>query len=115
VQLIYDEPHEEYPRVIFITRGGIVTGEDRLKIIKDSGIKRATEKTQMFDAKKEIQTFEEERNEFRGDQGSSSKTRLEVREYGIPLAFDQSATPKEGKEVSKLIEFLYTCIKLIQD
>jgi hypothetical protein len=33
----------------------------------------------------------------------------------MPLAFDQSALPKEGKEVSKLMEFLYTCIKLIQD
>jgi hypothetical protein len=31
------------------------------------------------------------------------------------LAFDHSASPKEGKEVSKLMEFLYTCIKLIQD
>jgi hypothetical protein len=38
-----------------------------------------------------------------------------VREYGIPLAFDQSSLPKEGKEVSKIMEFLYTCIKLIQD
>jgi hypothetical protein len=36
-----------------------------------------------------------------------------IREYGMPHAFDQSASPKEGKEVSKLIEFLYTCIKLI--
>jgi hypothetical protein len=33
----------------------------------------------------------------------------------MPLEFDQSASPKEGKEVSKLMEFLYTCIKLIQD
>jgi hypothetical protein len=33
----------------------------------------------------------------------------------MPLAFDQYSLPKEGKEVSKLIEFLYTCIKLIQD
>ena len=33
----------------------------------------------------------------------------------MPHAFDQSASPKEGKEVSNLIEFLYTCIKLIQD
>jgi hypothetical protein len=64
------------------------------KIIEDSGIRKATEKTQMFDAKKERQTFEEERNEFRGDQGSSSKTRPEVREYGMPLAFDQSTSPK---------------------
>jgi hypothetical protein len=33
----------------------------------------------------------------------------------MPEAFDQSTFPKGGKEVSKLIEFLYTCIKLIQD
>jgi hypothetical protein len=33
----------------------------------------------------------------------------------MPHAFDQSASPKEGKEVSKLIECLYTYIKLIQD
>jgi hypothetical protein len=33
----------------------------------------------------------------------------------MPHAFNQSSSPKEGKEVSKLIEFLYTCIKLIQD
>jgi hypothetical protein len=33
----------------------------------------------------------------------------------MPQAFDQSASPKEGKEVSKLIEFLYACLKLIQD
>jgi hypothetical protein len=38
-----------------------------------------------------------------------------VREYGMPLEFDQSALPKEEKEVSKLMELLYTCIKLIQD
>ena len=53
--------------------------------------------------------------EFRGSEGSASKTRPEVREYEIPLAFDQSTSPKEGKQVSKLMEFLYTCIKLIQD
>jgi hypothetical protein len=67
----------------------------------------------MFDVKKERKIFEEERKEFIGDQGSSSKTRLEVREYGIPQAFDRSTSPREGKEVSKLMEFLYTCIKLI--
>ena len=33
----------------------------------------------------------------------------------MPQAFDQSASLKEGKEVSKLIEFLYTCLKLIWD
>jgi DNA/RNA endonuclease YhcR with UshA esterase domain len=33
----------------------------------------------------------------------------------MPQVFDQSASSKEGKEVSKLIEFLYTCIKLIRD
>jgi hypothetical protein len=38
-----------------------------------------------------------------------------VREYGIPLAFNQSASPKEGKEIRNIVEFLYTCMKLIQD
>jgi hypothetical protein len=33
----------------------------------------------------------------------------------MPREFDQSALRKGGKEVSKLIEFLYTCINLIQD
>jgi hypothetical protein len=33
----------------------------------------------------------------------------------MPQAFDQSASPREGKEVRKLMEFLHTCIKLIQD
>jgi hypothetical protein len=31
------------------------------------------------------------------------------------LAFDQSASPIEGKEVSMLMEFLCTCINLIKD
>jgi hypothetical protein len=85
------------------------------KTIEDSRIRKDAEKAQTFDAKKERQIFEEARKEFKGDQGSSSKTRPEVREYGMSLAFDQYASPKEGKEVSKLMEFLYTCIKLIQD
>jgi hypothetical protein len=33
----------------------------------------------------------------------------------MPQAFDQSALPREGKEVRKIMEFLYTCVKLIQD
>jgi hypothetical protein len=33
----------------------------------------------------------------------------------MPQAFDQFVLPREGKEVNKLMEFLYTCIKLIQD
>jgi hypothetical protein len=77
VQLIYVEPHGEDPRFVVITRGGVVTGEDRLiqgKTTKDSGTRKATEKIQTFDAKKEIQIFEEARKEFKGDQGSSSKT-----------------------------------------
>jgi urease gamma subunit len=31
----------------------------------------------------------------------------------MPLAFDESA--RQGKEVSKLMDFLYTCINLIKD
>jgi hypothetical protein len=33
----------------------------------------------------------------------------------MPQAFDQSSSPQEGKEVTKLMEFLHTCVKLIQD
>jgi hypothetical protein len=84
-------------------------------ILKDSGVRKEIEKTQTFDAKKESQLFEEARKEFKGDQGSSSNTWPEVREYGMPLAFDQFALTKQGQEVRKLMEFLYTCIKLIQD
>jgi hypothetical protein len=118
VQLKYAELHKEDPRVIVITRGGIVTGEDRVtqgKTTEESGVRKDAEKTRIFDAKKEKQIFEEARKEFGRDQGSSSKTRPKVREYGMPLAFDQSALPREGEKVSKLMEFLYTCIKLIQD
>jgi hypothetical protein len=75
--LIKEEPHRADPRVIVITRGGIVIGEDRMtqgKTAEESGVRKAAEKTQTFDAKKEKQMFEEARREFRGDQGSSSKT-----------------------------------------
>jgi hypothetical protein len=118
IQLIKAEPLGEDPRVVVITRGGIVTGEDKVtqgKTTEESRVRKDTKKTQTFDAKKEKQVFEEERKEFGRDQASSSKVRREVREYGMPLAFDQSTLPKEGKEVRKLMGFLYTCIKLIQD
>jgi hypothetical protein len=118
VKLIYDEPRGADPKFVVITRGGTSIREDRMtqgKIAEDSGIKKVVEKTQNFDVKKERQIFEEERKEFKEDQGSSSKKRPEIREYGMPRAFDQSASPKEGKEVSKLMEFLCTCVKLIQD
>jgi hypothetical protein len=41
---------------------------------EELGVRKATEKKQVFDAKKERQFFEEARKEFRRDQGSSSKT-----------------------------------------
>jgi hypothetical protein len=117
VQLISAEPHREDPRVI-ITRGGTIIGEDRVtlgKDIEESRVRRVAEKTQVFDPRKEKKMFEEARREFGRDQGSSSKTQLEVRECGMPLAFDQSVAPREGKEVSKLVSFLYTFIYLIKD
>jgi hypothetical protein len=79
--LIKYEPRREDPRFIFITGGGVATGEDKLtqgKTAEDSGIRKDTEKTQTFDAKKERQIFEEARKDFKGDQGYSSKTRPEV-------------------------------------
>ena len=33
----------------------------------------------------------------------------------MPQVFDPSASPTKGKEVSKLMEFLHTYVKLIQD
>jgi hypothetical protein len=84
-------------------------------ITEEPGVIRAMEKTQEFDPKKEKKTFEEARKYFGRDQASSSKAQLEVRECGMPLAFDQSASPGEGKEVSRLMEFLYNCINLIKD
>jgi hypothetical protein len=51
----------------------------------------------VIDPRKEKKMFEEEKREFGRDQDSSSKTQLEVRECGIPLAFDQSAATGEGK------------------
>jgi hypothetical protein len=118
VHLIIVEPHGVDPRVFFITRGGASTGEDKVtlgKTIEQSGARKATEKTQEFDPNKEKQTFEEERKEFRRYQASSSKALPEVRECGMLLDFDQSASPREGKEVSKIMEFVCTCINLIKD
>jgi hypothetical protein len=82
VQLIYVEPCREYPKFFVITRGGAATGEDRMtqgKITEDSGIRMATKKTQTFNEKKERQIFEEERQEFKEDQGSSSKIHPEIK------------------------------------
>jgi hypothetical protein len=73
------------------------------------------EKTQEFDPKREKKTFEEARKDFGRDWASSSKAQPEVRECGMPLAFDQSSSPGEGKEVSILMELLCTCINLIKD
>jgi hypothetical protein len=100
VQLITVEPRGVDPRVIVITRGGAATGEDKVtpgKITEQSGVRKGVEKTQDFDPKRENQTFEEARKEYRRDQDSSSKAQPEVRECGIPLAFDQSTSPGEGK------------------
>jgi hypothetical protein len=106
------------PRVAVITRGGTSTGEDRVtpgKATEESRVRRAIEKTQEFDPRKEKQTFEEVRKEFKRDHASSSKTQPEVRECGMPPAFDQSASPREGKEVRNIMEFLCTYINLIKD
>jgi hypothetical protein len=104
VQLISAEPRGKDPRVVVITRGGTVTGEDRVtpgKTTEESRVRRVVEKTQVFDPRKEKQTFEEARREFGRDQASSSKTQPEVRECGMPLAFDQSTVTwrwKRGKQ-----------------
>jgi hypothetical protein len=67
------------------------------KTIEESRVKRVVEKTQEFDPRKEKHKFEEARKEFGGDQASSSNAQPEVRECGMPLGFDQSASHGEGK------------------
>jgi hypothetical protein len=94
VQLMYVEPRGTDPRFDVITRGRIATREDRTtqrKIAEESGIRKVEEKTWAFDAKKERQIFEEARQEFKRNQGSSSRMKPEVKEYGMPQEFDQSA------------------------
>ena len=49
------EPHSEDPIFIVITRGGVVTREDRVtpgKTTDGSGIRRAAEKVPLFDPRK---------------------------------------------------------------
>jgi hypothetical protein len=118
VQLIIAEPRRADPRFIVITRGGTATREDMVtpgKTTKQSGVRKVAKKSQEFDPEREKQTFEEEKKEFRRGQDSLSKEQPKVRECGMPLAFDQSASPGEGKEVSRLMEFLCTFINLIKD
>jgi hypothetical protein len=115
VQLISVEPHGVDPRVNVIIRGGVATREYRVtpaKTTEESRVRRVVEE---FNPRKEKQTFVEARREFGGDQFSSSKALPEVRECGMLLAFDQFASLGEGKEVSKLVSFLYTFIDLIKD
>jgi hypothetical protein len=55
IKLIKAEPCREDPRVVVITRGGIVTREDRViqgKTPKESTVRKDAEKPQNFDAKK---------------------------------------------------------------
>jgi hypothetical protein len=114
--LIYDEPRGADPRVTVITRGGTATGENREtqgRTENDHGVRKAIEKTPTFDAKKERHIFEEERKEFKGDQEYSSKRQPKIKEYGMPQAFDLSASPTEGKEVSKLLACLQAGVLVI--
>jgi hypothetical protein len=83
------------------------------KTAEGLGIRKATEKAQLFGTRRERHNFEESRKEFGEGENPSSKAQPEVRECGMPLAFDQSA--KKGKEVRKLMELLCTCIYLIKD
>jgi hypothetical protein len=84
--LIYDEHHGANHRFIVISRRGATIGVDKTtqgKIIENSGIRKVAEKTRNFDVRKERKISEEERQEFKADQVSSSKTRPEIREYGM--------------------------------
>lgn len=118
IQKISAEVREEDPRVAVVTRGGATTGEDRITPGKNPDIpflRRAPEKAPMFDPRQEKQTFEEARREFEVGQPSSSESSREVKECDMPPAFDRSVPARQGKEVSKLIDFLHSCMGLITD
>jgi hypothetical protein len=117
VQLISAEPHGEDPRVIFITRGGAIIGEYRVTLgntTEGSWIRRAAKKEKLFDQRRERHTFEEARKKFVEEQAYASKAQAYIRECEMPPKFDQSSLASQGKEVSKLMDFLYTCINLIK-
>jgi hypothetical protein len=82
------------------------------KTTDGSGIRRAVEKAQLLDPRREKHTFEEARREFAGEHASSSREQPEVKECEMPPSFDHY---RQGKEVSKLMDLLYTCINLIKD
>jgi hypothetical protein len=73
-----------------------------------SRIGRDSEKTPLFDPRKEKHTFEEAKREFVGEHDSSSRAKPKVRECEMPPTFYQYALSRQGKEVSKLMDFLYT-------
>jgi hypothetical protein len=83
--------------------------------IDGSWIGRASKKAPFFDPRKEKHTFEETRREFVAEHASSSRSQTKVKECEMPPAFDHSVPLRQGKEVSKLMDFLYTCINLIKD
>jgi hypothetical protein len=85
------------------------------KAIDGSGIRRASEKAPLFDPRKEKHTFEEARREFVGENASLSRAQPKVKECEMPPTFDQSVPLRQGKEVSKLVDFFYTCINFIRD
>jgi hypothetical protein len=73
--LISAKPRGEDPKFAIITRGVLVTREDRVtprKTAKGSWIRRAAEKVQFFDPRKDSHTFEV-RKSFVGEHVSSSK------------------------------------------
>jgi hypothetical protein len=85
------------------------------KTAEGSGIKRAAKKAQLSDLRRERHTFEEAMKEFVGEQACSSRAQPEIKECEMPPTFDRFLLAKQGKEVSKLMDFLYTCINLIKD
>jgi hypothetical protein len=90
VQLIPAKPRGEDPRVVVITRGGVVIGEDRVTLGKTTeglGIRRFAERAQLFDPRRERHTFEEARKEFGGKQASSSKAQPGAGDIDHPISF----------------------------
>jgi hypothetical protein len=99
----------EDPIFDVITRGDTVIGEDRVtpgKTTEESGVRRVTEKTQLFDPRKEKQIFEEARREFGREHAYSSKAQPEVKECGIPPGIRSVYLTRRWKRGKKPCQFL---------
>jgi hypothetical protein len=103
-----------------VTRGGVKTGADAHDQKKESQcwIQKNTQPQQQFDAKKEKETFKEEKKEFlKENEASTSNTaqRYDTPIFYMPQSLDHTYKGEKTEKVSNLKNFLESCFKLLND